>query len=98
MFMRTPQFRLTLILTGAIAGTALIHGQGKPSGTSSPQETIDASRAASRENTVMVAQTYLEYGMGLHDFARVALAPDVVRTENGWDTGHDAKGVRDSIA
>ncbi len=53
---------------------------------------------STRENTIMTAQTYLERGLALHDFKRVALATDAVRTENGWDTGHDAKGVRDTSA
>lgn len=51
-----------------------------------------------RQSTVKTAQTYLENGLALHDFKRVALAKDAVRTENGWDTGHNAQGVRDTSA
>src|SRR5262249_166335 len=84
--MKIARWPLAVVLMIVTVATAWTHAQQrKPSGASSP---------STREQTVMVAQTYLEYGMALHEYDRVALAPDIARVEDGWDTGHDSDAVR----
>ena len=36
---------------------------------------------------IATAETYLQGGLVAHDAALVSLAPDCIRSENGWDTG-----------
>jgi hypothetical protein len=73
-----------LALAAAATATARLQAQQK-------------SAVNARVHTVMTAQTYLEGGMTLHLPRTVALAPDVWRIENGWETGHDAQSLRDAI-
>ncbi len=53
---------------------------------------------ATRPAVIKAAQTYMERGLGDHDFKRVALTKNARRIENGWDTGHDAVSLRAASA